>query len=973
MALDVWHNRLEQHFVSVSESRKSTGWPVFALEHGLSTDELRVLFEDVRRSVRHVRPPDGAWLPWIVYGAEQGYAYEGDEYWQSFEEATPGWVEHGDRYWLRQRFVRFWQEFGGARPSGAWADHFSIICWPITHAILPRDLQQQLARILYEVRYSFTAEVLRAPELLGTRIRAASYSASARFQHFASDPQLVGHIATALLLHDADEHRVTASTLERIVHDLEQEQSAREWLKSARQSARRPLELHGLGSLARLSKEGAAGRSTVRNGEEEAGGPTTAVARAPFTLEPHLLLLQKSDDEWRAWVDVPDLSPLTHVFPRLQTTLATTRCMVSGCVRPQPRGAFLFGRQRVLLDFWPAASAPLLSFDQHDAELEALMRLHCRVEPKATRLFKVDADGTASELRQLAVRPGWRYVMTTPSLPEPEFGRAVRLAIPNTRAYVFDVPALPSVGELAAFARAGLAVTKRIDVWPAGVPAGIWSGEGDCEWLSSEALLLGVASDHPLRTLHIALQGTVCDPISVDLDPPSPGEPTFIRLPALAPGIAVCTVHAENVLGETVDGALRLIVREPRPWSRGRPSNNLVTITVNPPAPFLEQLWEGKSDIEVRGPVGRMARATITLEGGMGALASKHLPPLALPIAARTWDDLFDRELRRDARLLAVYDEAKRFRLDVVVDDIGTATLAAEREFTPIRWRIRVTKDGVSARLLNDGGVENIGVARYSFANPLTKIPLDLPEVVAGFTAPSEGGLFLAQTTAAECGIIAPPAVRTFQDLACAPSIVSTGRSVSRVLELLTGARRWSAARLPAGIGAVSRQRTVLEAFADAIATQLCGEDWMRLERGTRRASPEHAGQRLAAGISSRPEHRVIGQTVMRELEWYLGAPSPDRARRFSRITKTTLTPVWPDSAIALEHPAEFVLRLVSDPAGFLAWAGPRAESGIRGIFGFQVYTRAARCLVLLVHREFSPAPIRAGHLYEGWTWDSHN
>jgi len=973
MALGVWHHRLEKHFVSISASRQSTGWPVFALEHGLSSEELPALLEEVRRSVQHTSPPDSAWLPWIVYGAEQGYVYDGDEYWQSFEEATPGWVVHGDRHWLRQRFVRFCQKFGGAKPSGVWAAHFSIICWPITHAILPRDLQYQLARVLYELRHSFTVDLLRAPELLGTRIRAASYGASSRFQHLASDPQLVGHIATALLLHDATQQRITPPTLERIVRDLEQEQAAREWLKSARQSARRRIEVHGLGSVMRLGSE-MGGRWTTRNGEEEDDRPAPVAPHAPFSLEPRLLLLKKSEEEWRAWVDIPDLSPLTHSFPHLQTTLANARCLVSGCTRPQPRGAFLYGRQRVPLDAWPAASAALLSLDKPDAELEALLRLHCRVEPKATRLFKVDADGTASELRHMALRPGACYVLTTTtSLPKPEFGEVVRLVLPNTKAYLFDVPRLPSIEELGAFVRAGLTVTKRIDVWLAGVPAGSWSGDGECEWLSSEALVLGVRSDHPLRTLHVALQGTACEAMSGDLVPPPPGEPTFIQLPVLAPGSAICTVRAQNIFGDTVDGVLRLTVREPRPWSRGRSSNDLVTMGVSPPIPFLEQVWEGNADIEVRGPAGRMARAIITLESGNVMLASKQLPPLALPIAARTWHVLFDREVRRDPRLVALYDDAKRCRIEVIVDEIGTATLTAEREFTPIRWRMRVTKGGVTARLLNDSGVETITASRYTFADPLTKITLDANDVVAEFTTPTEGGLFLAHTATAERGIIAPPTLRTLQDLACAPSIVVSGRSVKCVLELLVGARRWSTARLPAGIGAVTRQRTVLEAFAEAITAQLCGEDWMRLERGTRLEPSDRGAQRLAAGIASRREHRVIGQTLLRELASYIEAPTHERARVFSSITKTALLPAWPDAAIALEHPAEFVLRLVSDPAGFLAWAGPRAESGIRGIFSFQVYTRAARCLVLLVHRALAPAPIRAGHLYEGWTWDSYN
>src|SRR5271166_3901758 len=39
--------------------------------------------------------------------------------------------------------------------SGPWADHFSIIAWPITHAILPRYLQLQFAKALYDARLEF--------------------------------------------------------------------------------------------------------------------------------------------------------------------------------------------------------------------------------------------------------------------------------------------------------------------------------------------------------------------------------------------------------------------------------------------------------------------------------------------------------------------------------------------------------------------------------------------------------------------------------------------------------------------------------------------------------------------------------------------------------------------------------------------------------------------------------------------------
>src|SRR5690348_21026 len=202
MTLSEWSGRLHQHFDELRRLRLKTAGdkPLFVLEHGLGKSELQQLSTEVQNHVRTSFPDDVHWLTWIVYAAELGYRYAGDEYWQTFEEETPGWLLRGDRHWIRTCFLRFHNQFSGAKPTGPWAEHFSIICWPITHAILPRDLQRQLARILYELRHSFSAELFEAPETLGEFIAARSWTATSRFQKLAEEPQLLGQIAAALLL-----------------------------------------------------------------------------------------------------------------------------------------------------------------------------------------------------------------------------------------------------------------------------------------------------------------------------------------------------------------------------------------------------------------------------------------------------------------------------------------------------------------------------------------------------------------------------------------------------------------------------------------------------------------------------------------------------------------------------------------------------------------------------------------------------
>jgi hypothetical protein len=177
MTLNHWEERLEKHFENLHKTRLASvgDKPVFALEHGLSDDEIAAIQVDVRAYIKESALSDRHWMAWVVYAAELGYIYEGAEYWQTFESRTPSWLAHGDRYFIRDSYRRFSKVCGGAKPRGPWAERFSIICWPITHAILPEDLQRQLAQILFEVRHSFRPELFDSPELLGREIAANSW------------------------------------------------------------------------------------------------------------------------------------------------------------------------------------------------------------------------------------------------------------------------------------------------------------------------------------------------------------------------------------------------------------------------------------------------------------------------------------------------------------------------------------------------------------------------------------------------------------------------------------------------------------------------------------------------------------------------------------------------------------------------------------------------------------------------------
>jgi hypothetical protein len=186
---------LDTHFRNLHESRSKLepASPVFALEHDLSETNLLLLLGAVRAVIaqglqaRHRLQ----WLPFVVYAAEEGYDYVGDEYWQSFEQATPGW-RNDQRPWLKEQFLKFAKEYGGAVPTGAFAKNFTIIAWPITHAVLPTYLQRQLAQLLYEFRTGLSTSLLSDHHELGIRLAVRAQGYTERFRIFCQNTELLG-------------------------------------------------------------------------------------------------------------------------------------------------------------------------------------------------------------------------------------------------------------------------------------------------------------------------------------------------------------------------------------------------------------------------------------------------------------------------------------------------------------------------------------------------------------------------------------------------------------------------------------------------------------------------------------------------------------------------------------------------------------------------------------------------------------
>jgi len=968
--LGVWNQRLAEHFGALARNRKDI--PLFALEHGLAQAELLALQNDLRAQIQSSAPARDHQLVWTVYAAEIGYGYAGDQYWQSFEEMTPGWTVNGRRDWVRDAFVAFQRRFAGAKPSGPWAEQFSIIAWPITHAILPRDLQQQLARILYDLRHAFSAELFDEPQRLGDFIAARSGNTSARFKNLVQAPALVGQIAAALLLQGKDGFKTLLhpATLKRIGDDVDRERRGRDWLRGARRVAEERAKIRGL----------TIGRSTTRTFQRSDDAHAEVMR---LGIEPRVVLRPVEGSCWEVLLEIPDLSHLLLRFPQMRDVLTESRCSVAGAAgRPLARGRCLHGPQRIALGRWPRHDDVLLRFERTDPQLEYLLRAECMLRPGSSWLFRVASDRLAYESRGMRVRADSKYILlSTEPFTGSSLARHVDLTCQGLHAVCLDVPSVFSPEWEQLLRQIQVTQAKSIEVWPAGLAAVAWDGEGHGEWLASETPTLAIRSDHTIDELTIAMGKGPS--LSLSLTDMPPGEPIFIELPSLPVGLHKFSVAARNGTGadSEVIGDLDVVmrVREARPWSPGSTAHGPLDVELDPAAPSFEQLWEGKVSVLVRGPAGRQARCRVRMFvlAREAPLFERQLPPVTLPLSSEEWTRHFGAHLKSDKGAPRAYDDAHVCEVEFSADELGTFTLRCEREFTPLRWSVRRDPAGYIARLRDDAGSGDLAIERFSFERPTVgeKVPAS-----AEHRAPRGGGLYVATIGTFQAAIIVPPIVKGLADLRCEPKVDAGQRTPETIIKLMTFAQLWGRARLPGDLIAGARRDTVLRSLTAHIHALLGGAAWASAESDLQ---DEHGLVLLKRSISDRKYELGLGSGLLFEYQSLAAEGPTKRAARLASLAESFQL-VQPNTnangvgrsnspGVGPEHSAwlaEFALRMASDPVTLGAWAGERFDASIKKLLDVPTLARAARFLVLAIDQQMRSLPV-AGEVYAGWGWSA--
>jgi hypothetical protein len=894
--LDAWQHRLEAHFGELAASRSASGFPIFALEHGLDHAQLEEIGELLRSELAAGARLYLHWLVWVVYATEQGYAYDGTEYWVSFEENTPHWGGYSSAKSLRNYFTKFQRSYSGVIPSGPWAGRFCNIAWPITHAILPRYLQLQFAKALYDARLQFARAQNPTPAEVGTLLANNAWDATSRFQEFLQQEELAGRIVLALLGQGAvkGQSPIYEPTLERIVADLVNVRSAGEYLKEARRIV--ADRLHGLD---RRPVGYAPGRDGTLGAQPSAPPPS---------VRPELLLRRSSVDSWSVVMEVPDFGGVARLSPELSQFLKTTRCTLAGTAGAMlPAGWTLYAQQMRIIKSWPQPGTPMIAFERPNAVLENILRGEARFPQGPVWVFRIGNDGLAREIIGKTVRPGQQYVLLSQAVLNTNlaFAKSTSVECEGVSGLILALPEAIEREEAAELHKLGLQVARNIRVWPAGACIRNWDGEGHGDWLSTEAPCFGIIHDYAIEEYSVRLNH---DP-EITIAGMRAGHPVFVRLAPLPPGRHVLSVRAKRIgllagsqALRDLEGHVELKVRDPAPWKSGTTSHPGLAISLDPPDPSLDAFWEGNAHLSVLGPEGRDVACSITLMGRNGvSVLSQEIGKFDLPITPSNWTQRFKRFANDDSRVWK-YLEASTGRFVVKGEELGEYTLSLERDAKPVRWICRTAAHATEVRLADDTGQEQPAEAKFfALKRPAVPQALDSTSAMAGMVAEEPGGLFYARQGEHQDALIVSSSRGAvgFRDLVVEPDLNGAPPDIAGLLPLI---ELWHQARL-VGPLAGSRRDLVSRRLLDRLYVALCGSRWSNAEEAFFRNPQAHDFQHLERAVEGRASFAVVLQQSCAKMA--LGMASG--ARWFAEVAARY--DVCQDPALCA-----FALRLASRP-----------------------------------------------------------
>lgn len=880
-----------------------------------------------------------------MYAAEIGYRYRGDEYWPVFEAETPGWRRRGSvgREYIRRKYELFAETYGGALPSGAWAAWFKNIAWPITHAVLPADLQRHLARLLSDYRNAFTTELLEDHETLGERLAARAGDTSARFQKFAENTSLLGLVAASLLMGDEEETPLlSGDVLRRIVTDLSHERQAGEWLRDAKRAAVRIRRKGLLGPAASVSR--------------------THAAHIVGQHWPRLeltLSLRRSEAGWSVYLTVPSLESIAQRFPDVRDEVRRLRYRIDGVPGVRARGSMMYRQGPLALETMPEPGRTPVQVEGGSAVLSERLVDHCRV-PAQPWLFRIREPGLAQEVRTNAVRPGEEYIFVAPELPATSHligAELITVATQGVKGTRFTVPSDVDDALIAALREMGLGLVSDVVLAPVGLVPASWDGEGRAAWLAGEDPIVGIKSERRVAKCVVSTAEDV-----VEIRWPADRDTVFVRLTGLEIGthtVEVLLLGADKSAAPLATGLVEVEILEPADSSSSASLGQGIQTWAYPSRPTLEELWRGIAAVVVDGPHGEKVRFELRLmtRGGRRTIATRSFSS-ALPVREDRWHDLF-RGVQGDGELDTNIGKAEELLVVVSNPTLGSAEIRAERPFEPLRWITGIDRDGPFARLVDHLDRDDLRVSVTDVGYPAEAREVVLPDE---WEIRSENGLLaVASAEGFQAAVVLPPHVSggldSLSKLSVRPSLRTGNRSADSVHRMIELARLWTRTASPADQSAARMQSQVNDAIVARLSGLISGSRWWDLER--RVLDEANLSRDQLLGVVGRSGQERATAVTLLDIAASVPALPEDRTVAFAQVLEAHSWQVGGDLA-------QLILRLCTVP-GSIAPTDVRTSSAVGLVLERPALIRLARVLALVVTDQ---GGVSKKSLLEEWSWD---
>lgn len=941
-ALDQWQERLVANFDEVTFRKlELPHQPVtFGLEHGLNAAECERLSSAIHASVQRKVFAPRHYLCWVVYAAEFGYLYSGDEYWHTFQEQTPNWHSRR-RPFIKACFLKFAEQYNGAIPQGAWAHHRSIICWPITHSILPKDLQRQLAQVLFRIRHNVVIGDAESPRQLGQLIAARIGDATSRFRQLASEPDLVGQIAAALLLEDKASNLIEPRTLSRIVADLNVEEQARSWLQDAKHHLSRRARVSGLR------------RETIAPRKSD---PDTARAPRPL-IRPTLSLRPLQEERWRLVIDVPSMMPLIRTYEDFQTVIARASFRVGRTNRTFQARALLHGGQSFAQTAWPSDGESLLSFDPSHPDLDALLQHACTLDG-GPWLFRIGVDGVGRENRSRRVSTSGEYIAvgSPAQIASVGLGRTIDVTCDGVTALRFTATSLDDLSE--ALTALGFQPARKVIARPAGLVPARWDDEGVAEWLSTDSPVVSLSANFAIDQYDIQLDigGRM---LALTVQPEWSTAQTLVQLPLLPAGVyhLFVTAQPNDPAYRDEAGEMEIVIRDPTPESESSRGRTALLITLEPDDATLDDVFDGTLKIQGIGPPSREVRPTIRLlsKSSAAPLFVSELQTIRLPMLADDWARRINQLAGNYAVFSSAYHKADTCELTFDAGDIGIHKYSFDRPFAALRWGLTTLRDRPSITLYDDiDNPESIEIVRFEFSTPLKPRPVKDSELKRASQGSAAPGLYLARSDSHSAATIVP--MQSIEELrGVRHRFHRPERSAESVGVFLDCIDIWGNVDTTGNLFGRHAWRLVLKALIQQLTGLVSGTHWYKADLAFGR-NPQI--EKLSRCIPFKDYGKGWPAPLTAVIDDICSLTIDEKILCMSDITASTI------------EICRFALQLTSDPTDIRSVFGNHFEGLLRDVMRRSEVVRAARFLVLTTaHRRQVPDDGERT-IYGGWKWN---